>query len=33
MIRTAVDELRSALGATHVEIIPQTAKAVGKGEV
>jgi hypothetical protein len=27
MIQTAVEELRKALGATHVEVIPQAVKS------
>jgi len=32
MIKTAIEELRSALGATRVEVIPQVAKNTGKSE-
>jgi GAF domain-containing protein len=32
MIRTAIEELRGALGASRVEVIPQTTKSPGKSE-
>ena len=32
MIRTAIEELRGALGASRVEVIPQSAKSIGKSE-
>jgi twitching motility protein PilJ len=30
MVQTAIDELRKALGASRVEVIPQAIKGVGK---
>jgi len=32
MIQTAINELRSALGATHVEVIPQSVKGAERNE-